>query len=99
MHHFIADPDPGPALYFNLLLVKVMGIFEHCSVDPPKLYFEPPGLHFTRPRPSTALEPLKLLKCMRFRIQLLKIMRIRIRNLVYTRQHQVHLIIPEPTVS
>jgi hypothetical protein len=49
------DPEPDPAFNFNLLLIKVMGNYEHWSIDPP-------GLNFERPRPLTALEPLKLLK-------------------------------------
>jgi hypothetical protein len=47
--HFNADPDPDPAFYFNaVLLIEVL---EESSTAG----FEPPSLHFVRPRPSTAL--------------------------------------------
>jgi hypothetical protein len=38
-----------------LLLIKVMGILHYWPKDPAGLHFESPGLHFERPRPSTAL--------------------------------------------
>jgi hypothetical protein len=44
------------------LIINGMGIFDHWSLDPPGLYFEPPGLHCERSWPSTAppFEPPKL---------------------------------------
>jgi len=36
-------------------LIKVMGICDLWSLDPPGLHFEPPGLHREGTRPSTAL--------------------------------------------
>ncbi len=39
----------------RMLLIKVTGICDHWSRDPPGLYFKPPGLHCERPWPSTAL--------------------------------------------
>jgi hypothetical protein len=38
-----------------LLLIKLMEICDHWSVDPPRLYFEPPGLHCERLRLSKVL--------------------------------------------
>jgi hypothetical protein len=38
-----------------LLLIKVMGICDHWSVDPTGLNFDPPGLHCELAWPSTAL--------------------------------------------
>jgi hypothetical protein len=42
-----------------LLLIKVMGICDHWSIDTSGLHFEPPGLHCDRPR--LGFEHLKLL--------------------------------------
>ncbi len=36
-----------------LILIKVMGICEQWSLDPPGLHFEPPDPHYERPRPSS----------------------------------------------
>jgi hypothetical protein len=75
-HHFNADSDPAYTLLrirIQLLtliriwirvqlLLKVMGICDQWSEDPPRLHFEPPGLHCESPRSSTALfKPLKFL--------------------------------------
>jgi hypothetical protein len=38
-----------------LLLIKVMGICEHWSTDPPGLNFDPPGVHCERQQPYTAI--------------------------------------------
>jgi hypothetical protein len=38
-----------------MLLIKVIVISDHWFIDPPRLYFEPPGVHCERPGPSTAL--------------------------------------------
>jgi hypothetical protein len=43
----------------QILLIKVMGICDYCSLDLLWLYLEPPGLHYKRPR--LYFEPLKLL--------------------------------------
>jgi hypothetical protein len=62
-HHFNADPDP--AFHFLRiripLLVKVMGICDHWSTDPPGLDFESLRLHCERPRHQRLnFEPQKL---------------------------------------
>jgi hypothetical protein len=45
--HSIADSDPAPLLGD--------GNLSPLSVGPLGIHFEPPGLHFKRPRPSAAL--------------------------------------------
>ncbi len=59
--HIYADPDPAFILMRIriLLLIKVMGIYDHWSIDLPGLYFEPSGLHSERPR--LYFQPLKRL--------------------------------------
>jgi hypothetical protein len=76
-----------------LLLMKVMGICDHWSTDPPGLHLSLPASIVSVHGPTRLyFEPLKLLKfyfiripiqfftIMRIRIKLRKIMRIRIRN-------------------
>jgi hypothetical protein len=73
------------------LLLKVRGICDHQSIDPPGLHFEPLGLHCERPRPSTRLyfELLNVLILTlmriwtRIRIQIFTLVRNRIRNPVF----------------
>jgi hypothetical protein len=44
-----------------LLLIKVIKVCDHWSIDPPGLHFEPPCLHGVHGPLGLCFEPLKLL--------------------------------------
>jgi hypothetical protein len=56
-HHLNADPVPDPAYHLNADLGPDPAPHpaSSWSTDPPRLYFEPPGLHCERLRLSTVL--------------------------------------------
>jgi hypothetical protein len=60
------NTDPDPAFHFTvmqiriLLLNKVIKVCDHWSIDPPGLYFEPPGLQGVHGPLRLCFEPRKL---------------------------------------